>query len=121
MKKNVLSVGQCEFDHSSISAVISTFEAVTIKVNLHSEVMAAISKFKPVLILINRINDSDGSSGIDLIKELSDSVEAKKIPKILISNYPEAQVEAMQHGAMKGFGKQELLSLKTKNILKAFL
>ncbi|MCO6432371.1 MAG: LCP family protein [Deltaproteobacteria bacterium] len=110
MPKKVVSVGQCAVDNGNIDRLIRSIGAAMIKVDMHSEVPEAIKKHEPSLVLVNRINDADGSSGLDLIRELKSSPETRAVPVMLISNYEEAQAEAIALGAVKGFGKAQISS-----------
>lgn len=121
MSRNVLSIGQCSLDHGSISRLLADLGAHAIKVDLHSKTIAAIREHRPHLILINRVNDTDGSSGLDLIRELKSGAESGQIPLMLISNYEDAQVKAIELGAVRGFGKSSLGLPETQLLLKNLL
>jgi CheY-like chemotaxis protein len=60
------------------------------------------------LVLVNRILDADGSSGVDFIRQLKDDDQLAEVPVMLVSNYVDAQEEAEQAGAVRGFGKAAL-------------
>ncbi len=121
MTIRVLNVGQCAFDHGSIARVLMTLGAQTIKVDFHRDVLRAINQHSPALILVNRVNDSDASSGIDLIRELKSDAEVSTIPVMLISNHADAQQAAIQAGAIPGFGKYALHSPATASLLRSVL
>lgn len=117
--KTVLSVGQCGFDHAAISRLVGTVGGRAVKVDLHSDIEAAIDAHRPALILINRINDSDGSSGIACIKQLK--AKFPQIPVMLVSNLADAQSEAVVSGAVPGFGKSAIGSDGTAELLARYL
>ena len=74
---------------------------------------------RDVVLLVNRELDGafrTGRGGIDLIRHLGES--ATKAPMLLVSNFPEAQVEAEAAGAMPGFGKSNLYDDDTTRRLK---
>jgi len=74
---------------------------------------------RDVVLLVNRELDGDfqsGPGGIDLIRHLSEA--ATSAPMLLVSNFPEAQVEAEAAGAMPGFGKSNLYDDDTTQRLK---
>lgn len=121
MSKKVLNIGQCAFDHSSISNLLSGLGAKTIKVDLHAQTRAAILEHSPSLILVNRLNDNDGASGLDLIKELRSDPAFAGIPIMLVSNYTDAQKDAVNAGAINGFGKSSIRSEETRRRLKEVL
>ena len=121
MTKKVLIVGQCSFDYGSIAQLLSALSATAVKVDLHVSTIGAIKEHSPSLILVNRINDNDGTSGVALIKELRSNSSFNEIPIMLVSNYEEAQREALEVGAIKGFGKSSLGSEETQRLLKEVL
>ena len=74
---------------------------------------------RDVVLLVNRELDGafrTGRGGIDLIRHLDES--AATAPMLLVSNFPEAQVEAEAAGAMPGFGKSNLYDDDTTRRLK---
>ena len=55
---------------------------------------------------------------------MSSPPSAKPTPELqvmLVSNYPEAQEEAMRLGALKGFGKAALDTEQTEQLLRGIL
>jgi CheY-like chemotaxis protein len=59
-------------------------------------------------VLVNRVLDADGSSGLELIRALKAEEQLRDVPVLLVSNYEDAQAQAVQAGAVPGFGKAEL-------------
>jgi CheY-like chemotaxis protein len=107
--KRVLSVGQCWADHSSIARVLgSSFGAEVVAASTQGEALARLRDEKIDLVLVNRVFDADGSSGLDLIRAIKTHEQAPEVPVMLVSNYDDAQAEAVQAGAVKGFGKAAL-------------
>ena len=105
--KRILSIGQCGADHAGISRMISAnFDAEVIPCDSGAEARARVAREPFDLVLVNRILDSDGSEGIDIIKALKES-EAS-VPVMLVSNHDDAQREAVAAGAVLGFGKSAL-------------
>lgn len=119
--KTVLSIGQCNPDHSRITALCEKhFEAAIETADSHAEAtQMAVSKTYD-LILVNRVLDATGSGGLDIIKELV-ADEKFTAPLMLVSNYPESQAEAVAAGAVQGFGKAELDKPSTLEMLGAYL
>jgi two-component system, chemotaxis family, chemotaxis protein CheY len=70
------------------------------------------------LLVLNRVLDFGFSVdlGTDLIRELRRSHPDLKI--MLVTNYPEVQAEAVQLGALPGFGKREIGSSKVADLLR---
>jgi DNA-binding response OmpR family regulator len=60
------------------------------------------------LVLVNRVLDADGSSGLELIRQLLASKDMPAPPVMLVSNYEDAQRDAVAAGAAPGFGKAQL-------------
>jgi two-component system chemotaxis response regulator CheY len=120
----VLNVGQCGFDHRSISSYLSDrFGARVESAESFDDAHQALRRGKFDLVLVNRVLDMDGSSGLELIQRLKeDAQEAlKAIPVMLVSDYPEAQRMAVELGAEPGFGKSEMESPATFERLRALL
>lgn len=115
----VVLVGHCGFDQSSITrAVSAALPGCTIKsVNDSSSLDGYTGPDS--LLLINRVLDGRFAtgSGIDLIADLASHDAPPKM--MLISNYPDAQAQAVQAGALPGFGKNELGTPETTGKLKA--
>src|ERR1700730_1947792 len=107
--KRVLSVGQCAADHGSISwALQRAFGAQTSAAETAEEALAELRQRSFDLVLVNRIFDSDGSSGLELIRRVKSEPALSQIPIMLISNYEDAQTQALAAGAVPGFGKASL-------------
>ena len=121
MSAVVLSIGQCSFDNGSLSRLISSLGGTTKTIALHTQVAEAIVSCQPKLILVNRVNDSDGSSGIELIREIRSNPQFEAIPIMLISNYADAQKQALAAGAVPGFGKSQINSTEVSALLKKYL
>jgi hypothetical protein len=73
------------------------------------------------LLLVNRALDGDFAEpdGIALIRRLAASREGPAPALMLISNYPEAQAQAVAAGAVAGFGKKELNTPRAAGCLRA--
>lgn len=107
--KKVMSVGQCNPDHNSISAFLKgNFECEIVRIDSTDEAIEELLKNQYNLVLVNRKLDIDYTDGTILIKKMQEIESLKKIPIMLISNYPEYQEEAIKLGAVRGFGKSEL-------------
>jgi two-component system chemotaxis response regulator CheY len=107
--KKIMSVGQCNPDHSSIKTFLTNhFECEIIRIDSTEQALNELSQNKYDLVLVNRKLDIDYTDGTILIKAMKENPSLKYIPVMLISNYPEYQEEAVQLGAVYGFGKAEL-------------
>jgi CheY-like chemotaxis protein len=120
--KRVLSIGQCMADHSAISwTVRQHFGAEVVPADTAAEALKRLRQETFDLVLINRVLDADGSSGLEVIKQLRTDEGARQVPVMLVSNYPDPQREAVELGAAPGFGKGALGQPQTIARLKAFL
>jgi two-component system chemotaxis response regulator CheY len=107
--KRILSVGQCGADHGSISRVFQrAFAAEVVGVDSTVEALEKLRRETFALVLVNRVFDADGSSGLELIKQIKGDEALAPTPVMLVSNYTDAQKQAMEAGAAPGFGKAEL-------------
>ncbi len=119
MQKRVLDVGQCPPDHFAIRGLLTALGIEVEQVALIDQALDRLRAETFDLVLVNRKIDADYSDGLALIERM----RAAKIdvPVMLISNYPEAQDEAVALGARRGFGKNELGRPDTKSRLLAVL
>ena len=58
-------------------------------------------------MLVNRKLDVDGSDGVDVIRSAFACDNLSRMPFMLVSNYDDAQNQAVAAGARSGFGKAE--------------
>lgn len=120
--KKVLSVGQCMADHTGISWTIrGQFGAEVVPAATYAEARELLQDDSFALVLVNRVLDADGSSGVDVIRQLKAAAALKDTPVMLVSNYEDAQNQAVDAGAVRGFGKAGLREAETAERLKAFL
>jgi two-component system, chemotaxis family, chemotaxis protein CheY len=78
---------------------------------------------KASLLLVNRNLDGDYSLGlgVELIAAIRDRLGNAAPKMMLVSNYPEAQAEAIAAGALPGFGKRDVYADETKARIRAAL
>ncbi|MEM9702983.1 MAG: hypothetical protein AAF907_11130 [Planctomycetota bacterium] len=121
----VLNVGQCVPDHMSISAYLKrTFGAEVVKVDSEEDALAAVEAGSVDLVLVNRLYDADGSSGLDTVEAIAAGTALSatdRPPVMLVSNFADAQQQAVKKGALPGFGKSELGAPATDEKLAAVL
>ena len=103
----VLNVGQCVPDHMSISSYLRRkFDAEVVKVDSEEDALELVAKGDVDLVLVNRLYDADGSPGLETVKAIT-SGEGPP-PVMLVSNFEDAQQQAVKAGALPGFGKGDL-------------
>jgi two-component system chemotaxis response regulator CheY len=105
----VLSVGQCGADHGGITrALWQAFGAEVVAAHGADEALQALRHGEYALVLVNRVLDADGSAGMDVVRAMKEDEALRRVPVMLVSNYEDAQAEAVSAGAEPGFGKAEL-------------
>jgi two-component system, chemotaxis family, chemotaxis protein CheY len=107
-KKRVLSVGQCGADHSNLTRMLRPFNVEIVSADTTDEALAQLRSGSFVLVLVNRVFDADGAPGLDLIRQVKGDTALQLVPIMLVSNYEDAQAEAVRAGAATGFGKAAL-------------
>jgi two-component system chemotaxis response regulator CheY len=107
--KRVLSVGQCNYDHGSISRFLQgQFGAEVIPADTSAAATEQIRQRPFDLVLVNRKFDADGSDGLGFIESLKADPELAAVPVMLVTNFPEYAEKAVALGALPGFGKVEV-------------
>jgi two-component system chemotaxis response regulator CheY len=107
--KRVLSVGQCGADHGSISWTLQrAFGAEVVPAATAASARALLVRGGFDLVLVNRVFDADGDGGLAFVRDLKADPTLTALPVMLVSNYSDAQDEAVQAGALPGFGKAAL-------------
>jgi two-component system chemotaxis response regulator CheY len=120
--RRVLSVGQCGFDHGNICrALRRTFGTDVVAVATAGEALSLLRQGGFDLVLVNRVFDADGDSGLDLIRQIKGDEQLRPVPVMLVSNFPDAQQQAVAAGAEPGFGKAALEAVETMARLKPHL
>ena len=122
MAKKVLDVGQCGFDHGRIQHYLSANFDVEIKqANTHEEALTLLKEKTFDLVMVNRLLDIDQTPGMDVLNSIKSDSDTKHTPVMIVSNYEDAQTEAVAAGAVKGFGKAKLDQPVTIELLAKFL
>jgi len=120
--KRILNVGQCGFDNGNISRMLHKhFSAEVTAADSKEEALDLARREQFDLVLVNRQLDADGSSGLDIIRALQANDSLKQLPVMLVSNYEDAQKEAVTLGALPGFGKSALEHPQTVSRIAAVL
>ena len=123
MAKKVVLVGHCGPDSSYLRMAVSKAyrDAQVSLADDDSDLKKLLNDGTADLLLLNRQLDWGFAteSGVELIRQLRPKYPAVKM--MLVSNYPDAQQEAVEAGAMPGFGKREIGSPRVAEVLKAAL
>lgn len=120
--KRVLNVGQCMADNGSITRLLRTaFAADVVPLDSIDEALTRLRGEAFDLVLVNRVFDTTGEAGLELIRSMRADPNLATVPVMLVSNFPEAQSEAVAAGATAGFGKAALSRPETAERLREFL
>jgi CheY-like chemotaxis protein len=122
MPKRVLDIGNCVPDHRAIVQLITShFDAQVIAADQWQDAIDQLREQTFDLVLVNRKLDIDYSDGIQVIHQMKADAELCAIPVMMITNFAEHQQQAIQAGAVEGFGKQSLRDPATREKLAVFL
>lgn len=119
MPKKVALVGHCGADSAYLRIAVSG-AAKDVSV-LTAEDESSLTKYISDgvdLVLLNRQLDYGFSTeeGVELIRDLR--LKHPHLKLMLVTNYDNVQQQAIQAGALPGFGKRELGSAKVKELLR---
>jgi len=121
-RPRVLSVGQCGYDSGQIGRGLATrYDVEVVSADTHNEAISQLRIGRFDLVMVNRVGDRDGAPGLDLIRALKLDPATATLPILLVSNFEDAQAEAVRAGAIPGFGKADLGSAKEKAAIGAIL
>jgi hypothetical protein len=121
--KRIALVGHCGPDSYVLRSAVGRFVPGAEIVFAADESSLKDELGKADLLLINRTlgGDFDVESGIELIRRLAGGAGDPVPRMMLVSNYAEAQSEAEDAGALKGFGKREMNAEETRAKVRAAL
>jgi ActR/RegA family two-component response regulator len=112
----ILDVGQCGFDGPRLRRMLrERLEADVDCADTLDEALEQAAKYAYDLVLVNRVFNADRSSGLAAIAALHQAYPELKL--MLVSDRPDAQMEAVALGACMGFGKSALGDEATVNLL----
>lgn len=117
--KKVLSVGNCSYDDSRIGRMLQSVGAASERARDAEDAKAKLKAGGYNLVLINRVFDANGASGLEFVAELKK--DHPDVKTMLVSDYPEAQANAVVAGALQGFGKSQLSDPDTQAKVKQAL
>jgi len=118
----VLSVGQCDYDHGSISRLLSQrFQATVDPAETAAEALQAVARERYNLVLVNRLLDWDRSEGLEVLQQIREQQGTSAPPVMLVSNLAEAQAASVAAGGVAGFGTNALQGPQTLERLRPYL
>jgi len=120
--KKVALVGHCGPDSSYLRLTVRKAhpEAEVLMVDDESELKRALEDGVELLLLNRELSYGfHDTLGVDLIKRIKD--RKFEVKMMLVSNYAEAQAEAIAAGALPGFGKRELGSPRILTLIREAL
>lgn len=118
--KRILDVGQCGFDGPRIGAfLMREFNCAVDRAHSKDQALELAAAQAYDLVLVNRILAADRSQGLEVIAALRTAHPELRL--MLISDIAEAQDQAVDIGALRGFGKSELASTSTEQLLRTIL
>jgi len=121
-KKRVLSLGQCAADQWSMSRVLQTsFDVEVIAADRFADAEEQLRQGGIDLMLVNRVLDRDWCSRLDFTRQMKADDVLRQVLVMLVSNYADAQRQAVALGALPGFGKAVLEDAATLARLRGFL
>ena len=119
MPKRVALIGHCGPDSSFLRlAVQKAGRDIQVVMADDSAELAKLIEGGVDLLLFNRVLDFgfEEQEGVDVIRRLRAAYPELKM--MLVSNYPEAQAEAIAAGAVPGFGKRDIGSPKVTQLIR---
>ena len=118
MPKQILDVGQCGFDGPALKKLLqSRLDADVTDASTGDVADRKLAEGDYDLVLVNRVFAKGGASGLEWIKAYK--AAGHDAPVMLVSDRDEAQEEAVQLGATRGFGKSVMESDATLDHLRA--
>ena len=120
MPTHVLSVGSCSADNYRLRRLVENeLDAKLASADTAEDGLTRLARESFDLILVNRIIDWDGTMGVDFITAARQANITT--PMMLISDYADAQAQAVANGAIPGFGKSQLHDPQVAEMLRDVL
>jgi hypothetical protein len=122
MAKKIVLVGHCGPDSSYLRIVVKNAfrDADVYMADDDRELDHAIQRGVDLLLLNRQLEYGfKDHLGVDLIRRLRAQHAGLKM--MLVSNYADAQADAVEAGALPGFGKREIGSARVSELLRAAL
>lgn len=120
MSTRIVLVGHCGVDGPRLKEAIESGASPceVLRINTLEE-LESVCREGADLLLVNREPVGFDEQGMDLVRDLCKRYPGQKV--MLVSDYEDAQQEAVQAGALPGFGKAELGSPRLVETVKEAL
>jgi hypothetical protein len=107
MPRRVVLVGHCNFDGPRLQQEIAAMpEGLDVlRVNASADLRSACEEGEN-LLLVNREPVGFDKEGIDIVRDVRKRYPGQCV--MLVSDLPDAQEQAVEAGAMPGFGKRDM-------------
>ena len=111
MPRRVVLVGHCNFDGPRLQEEIRAMAEApeVLRVNADAD-LQAVCEESDNLLLINREPVGFEDEGVDIVRDVHKRYPGQTV--MLVSDHSDAQEQAVQAGAMPGFGKRDMGSPK---------
>ena len=122
MAKKVALVGHCGPDSSFLRIAVSRAgkDVQVLSADDGSELKRVLEQGVDLLLLNRQLDFGfEEDEGVAVIRKLRPHYPNVKM--MLVSNYPEAQAEAVAVGALPGFGKRELNTPRVAELIREAL
>ena len=122
MAKKVALVGHCGPDSSFLRIAVSRAgkDVQVLSADDGSELKRVLEQGVDLLLLNRQLDFGfEEDEGVAVIRKLRPHYPNVKM--MLVSNYPEAQAEAVAEGALPGFGKRELNTPRVAELIREAL
>lgn len=122
MTKTLLDCGNCGPDYNTIRKLVkSNFDAAVIQTHGAEDTLDVLRNRAIDLVIVNRKLDRDYTDGMEVIKAIKADPDVGHVPVMLITNYEEHQLAAIEAGCVRGFGKLAINESATREAIAPYL
>ena len=122
MSKTLLDCGNCGPDFRSIQQMVTShFDVTVLQSHGTDDTLDLLRSRRVDLVTVNRKLDRDYSDGMHVIHAIKSDPQLQSVPVMLVTNYEEHQLAAMEAGCVRGFGKLAINAPETRQALEPFL
>ena len=122
MPKVLVDCGNCGPDFNAIRQMASSqFNATVLRTHGVGDTLKVLKERNVDLVMVNRKLDRDYSDGLEVVKQIKADPDVGSVPVMLVTNYEEHQLAAIDSGCERGFGKLAIGDAGTKELLEPFL